>query len=108
MSALVGIALSLTAAMVVAAVGLTVFRMLTGPGTADRAVALDLLGLLAVSGCALLALGVGNIALLDIGLGLGLVGFVSAIAVAGLMARSPQRLPEPPAPPEPPEEEPRT
>lgn len=91
MSGLVGVAGGLTAALVVAAVVLTVWRMLRGPGTADRAVALDLLGLIAVSGCALLALGIGNIALLDIALGLGLVGFISAIAVAGLMARAPQK-----------------
>lgn len=90
MSGLVGVAGALTAALVVVAVALTVARMLQGPGTADRAVALDLLGLLAVSGCALLALGIGNIALLDIALGLGLVGFISAIAMAGLMARAPQ------------------
>ncbi|MCX7685547.1 MAG: monovalent cation/H+ antiporter complex subunit F [Acetobacteraceae bacterium] len=91
MSALVGVAAALTALMVAAAVALTIARMLRGPGTADRAVALDLLGMIAVSGCGLLALGIGNIALLDIGLGLGLVGFISAIAMAGLMARAPQR-----------------
>lgn len=91
MSGLVGVAGGLTAALVAVAVVLTVSRMLRGPGTADRAVALDLLGLIAVSGCALLALGIGNIALLDIALGLGLVGFISAIAVAGLMARAPQQ-----------------
>jgi multisubunit Na+/H+ antiporter MnhF subunit len=90
-SGLVGVAGALAAALVAAAVALTVSRMLRGPGTADRAVALDLLGMIAVSGCGLLALAVGNIALLDIGLGLGLVGFISAIAVAGLMARAPQR-----------------
>jgi multisubunit Na+/H+ antiporter MnhF subunit len=91
MSALVGTAAALTAAMVAAAIMLTVARMLKGPGTADRAVALDLLGLIAVSVCGLLAFAVGDIALLDIALGLGLVGFISAIAVAGLMARAPQR-----------------
>jgi multisubunit Na+/H+ antiporter MnhF subunit len=91
MSALVGTAAALTAAMVAAAIALTVARMLKGPGTADRAVALDLLGLIAVSVCGLLAFAVGNVALLDVALGLGLVGFISAIAVAGLMARAPQR-----------------
>ena len=90
MSGLVGVAGGLTAALVAVAVVLTVARMVRGPGTADRAVALDLLGMIAVSGCALLALAVGNIALLDIALGLGLVGFISAIALAGLMARAPQ------------------
>ena len=90
MSALVAAAASLAALMVLAAVGLTVWRLLRGPGTADQAVALDMLGLLAVSGCGLLAFAIGNIALLDIALGLALVGFVSAIAVAGLMARAPQ------------------
>lgn len=81
------IALALSAAMLGAAVALTAWRMLHGPGVADRAVAMDLLGLLAVAGAALVALGAGHLALLDVALGLGLVGFVGAVGVAGFIER---------------------
>ncbi|MBW6400333.1 cation transporter [Roseomonas sp. HJA6] len=75
------------------AVALTGWRMLRGPGIADRAVAMDLLGLLAVSATALAALASGHLALLDVALGLGLVGFVGAVGVAAFIARA-SRPPE--------------
>lgn len=74
--------------MLVIAVGLTGWRMLRGPGLADRAVALDLLGLLAIAATGLIALGSGHLALLDVALGLGLVGFVSVIGLAGFIERA--------------------
>lgn len=74
--------------MLVAAVALTGWRMLRGPGLADRAVALDLLGLLAVAATGMIALVTGHLALLDVALGLGLVGFVSAIGLAGFIERA--------------------
>ena len=74
--------------MVAVAVGLTGWRMLQGPGIADRAVAMDLLGLLAVAATALVALGGGHLALLDIALGLGLVGFIGAVGVAAFIKRA--------------------
>lgn len=74
--------------MLVTAVGLTGWRMLRGPGLADRAVALDLLGLLAITATGLIALGSGHLALLDVALGLGLVGFVSVIGLAGFIERA--------------------
>jgi multisubunit Na+/H+ antiporter MnhF subunit len=74
--------------MLVTAVGLTGWRMLRGPGLADRAVALDLLGLLAIAATGLIALGSGHLALLDVALGLGLVGFVSVIGLAGFIERA--------------------
>lgn len=74
--------------MLVTAVGLTGWRMMRGPGLADRAVALDLLGLLAVAATGLIALTTGHLALLDVALGLGLVGFVSAIGLAGFVERA--------------------
>jgi multisubunit Na+/H+ antiporter MnhF subunit len=86
-------ALGLSALLLAAAVGLTGWRMLRGPGIADRAVAMDLLGLLAVGATALAALSGGHLALLDIGLGLGLVGFIGAVGVAAFITRA-SRPPE--------------
>jgi len=83
-----GFALALAAALLACAVALTGWRMLRGPGIADRAVAMDLLGLLAVAATALAALAAGHLALLDVALGLGLVGFVGAVGVAAFMARA--------------------
>ncbi len=82
------VSLIFSALMVAVAVGLTGWRMLHGPGIADRAVAMDLLGLLAVAATALVALGGGYLALLDIALGLGLVGFIGAVGVATFIKRA--------------------
>jgi multisubunit Na+/H+ antiporter MnhF subunit len=83
-----GIALAFAGLMVALAVGLTAWRMLRGPGIVDRAVAFDLLGLLAVTGVALAALAGGHLALLDIALGLGLVGFIGTIGIAAFIDRA--------------------
>jgi multisubunit Na+/H+ antiporter MnhF subunit len=85
---LLGIALALAGVMVALAVGLTAWRMLRGPGIADRTVAFDLLGLLAVTGVALAALAGGHLALLDIALGLGLVCFIGTIGIAAFIERA--------------------
>lgn len=90
---LVGIAIALAALLLSAAVALTAWRMLRGPGIADRAVAMDLLGLLAVGATALAALAGGRIALLDVALALGLVGFIGAVGVAAFIVRA-SRPPE--------------
>jgi multisubunit Na+/H+ antiporter MnhF subunit len=82
------ISVIVSAIMVAGAVGLTGWRMLVGPGIADRAVAMDLLGLLAVAATALVALGGGHLPLLDIALGLGLVGFIGAVGVAAFIKRA--------------------
>jgi multisubunit Na+/H+ antiporter MnhF subunit len=88
---MIGLAVALSALMIGAAVALTGWRMLRGPGVADRAVAMDLLGLLAVAAAALMALSSGHLALLDIALGLGLVGFVGAIGVTAFIERASAR-----------------
>ncbi len=84
---LLGAAMALAALLLAAAVGLTGWRMLRGPGIADRAVAMDLLGLLALGATTLVALAGGHLALLDIALGLGLVGFIGAVGVAAFITR---------------------
>lgn len=88
MSGALSVAVPLAALLLAAAVFLTAWRMLRGPGLADRAVAMDLLGLLAVTGTALVAVGTGHLALLDVALGLGLVGFVGPVGLAAFIARA--------------------
>jgi multisubunit Na+/H+ antiporter MnhF subunit len=80
-----GIAALLSGAMLCVAVGLATWRMLVGPSLADRAVALDLLGLLAVSAAALLSFALGAPALLDVALVLGLVGFIGGVVLGRFM-----------------------
>lgn len=73
-----GIALAL-AILVTAAV------LVRGPGTIDRAVALDMLGLLLAAIAGVVALAVGSTAFLDVAIGIALVGFLAAVAVARLV-----------------------
>ena len=63
------------------------FRLLAGPTTADRVVALDLLFAVAIVMCIGAALVSRNAAFLDVAVGLSLVGFVGTIAWARLVER---------------------
>jgi multicomponent Na+:H+ antiporter subunit F len=78
----VGLLVVLTLALVGAA-----FRMILGPGYADRFVALDMLTGLAVAACALTAVTTGRREFLDVGLGLALVAFLATIAFAAFLER---------------------
>ena len=73
-----GLALSLS---------LAAYRMLKGPGYADRAVALDMLTAIVVSIAALTSLATGRGAYLDVGLGAALINFVSTCAFAAFLER---------------------
>ena len=69
------------------ALALAAWRMLKGPGYADRFVALDMLTAVVVSMAALTALATGRGAFLDVGLGVALINFVSTCAFATLLER---------------------
>ena len=69
------------------AVALAGYRMIKGPGYADRFVALDMLTGVAVAFSALTAVATGRGAFLDVGLGLALVNFVSTCAFATFLER---------------------
>jgi multicomponent Na+:H+ antiporter subunit F len=69
------------------AVALAGYRMIKGPGYADRFVALDMLTAVAVAFAALTAMATGRGAFLDVGLGLALVNFVSTCAFATFLER---------------------
>ena len=85
---LIPIAAGLAAAIVALGCIPVVVRLLSGPSAADRVIATDMLGLLAVCLAALVAVIAGHAAFLDIALGIALVGFLGAIAFARLLERA--------------------
>jgi len=66
---------------------LAAYRMLSGPGYADRFVALDMLTAVVVASSALTALATGRGAFLDVGLGAALINFASTCAFATFLER---------------------
>lgn len=85
-SALTTVALALTVVLALAIAG-AAFRMIVGPGYADRFVALDMLTGIAVAACALTAVVTGRREFLDVGLGLALIAFVATIAFAAFLEK---------------------
>jgi multicomponent Na+:H+ antiporter subunit F len=82
---IVDVAIALAGAALAAAIAIVFWVLVRGPGTVDRAIALDMLGLLLASAACLIALAVDQSAFLDIALGISLVGFLAAVAVARLV-----------------------
>ena len=74
-------------AVLAVSLALAAYRMLRGPGYADRFVALDMLTAVVVSIAALTALATGRAAFLDAGLGVALINFVSTCAFAAFLER---------------------
>ena len=66
---------------------LAAYRMIRGPGYADRFVALDMLTGVVVAVAALTAVATGRGAFLDIGLGVALINFASTCAFATFLER---------------------
>ncbi len=64
------------------AVCLTAWRALRGPSTADRVMALDLLGAIFMGACVLLALISNRELYLDVALAVAVVAFIGTIAFA--------------------------
>ncbi|MCC7427300.1 MAG: cation:proton antiporter [Alphaproteobacteria bacterium] len=62
-------------------------RLLRGPSSADRAIAIDMLGLLAIVVATLVAVIAGQQGFLDVAFGIALVAFLGAVAFAGLLER---------------------
>jgi multicomponent Na+:H+ antiporter subunit F len=78
---------SVLIAVLALGLALAAYRMLRGPGYADRFVALDMLTAVAVSMAALTALATRRGAFLDVGLGVALINFVSTCAFATFLER---------------------
>lgn len=94
MSAVIFWAAAFAAVLLVLAFAMTAWRLLKGPSAADRVIATDMLGLLAIGIAAITATLSGVAAYLDIAVGIALFGFLSAVAFAGLLERA--RLPSNP------------
>ena len=74
-------------AVLVIPLALASFRMIRGPGYADRFVALDMLTAVVVSIAGLTTVVTGYEAFLDIALGVALINFVSTVAFATFLER---------------------
>lgn len=70
---------------------LAAYRMIVGPGYADRFVALDMLTAVGISIAGLTTVATGYSAFLDIALGLALINFVSTAAFATFLERKDSR-----------------
>jgi multicomponent Na+:H+ antiporter subunit F len=77
-------------AMLVLAMLLSLVRLIRGPLLADRILALDLITTLGIGFIAVLAIRTGITLYLDIALGLGLVGFLSTVALARYLLQRPR------------------
>lgn len=58
------------------------YRILRGPTSADRAVVIDILGILVVGFCALLGIATGRSWYIDIGIAWALQSFIATLALA--------------------------
>ena len=74
-------------AVLALALALAAYRLLKGPGYADRVVALDMLTAVVVSLAALTSMATGRSAFLDVGLGAALINFASTCAFAAFLER---------------------
>jgi multicomponent Na+:H+ antiporter subunit F len=70
-----------------AAFVLTIVRVLRGPTTADRIIAIDLFGVLAVAFIALYTLYIQEVVFLDAAIALALVAFFGTVAYARFLER---------------------
>jgi multicomponent Na+:H+ antiporter subunit F len=84
-----GISILALGAIAVAALG--VVRIVKGPTSADRVLALDLFLTAAVALAIAAAIGTGRTVYLDVAIGLALLGFVGTIGWARLIDRAAQR-----------------
>jgi multicomponent Na+:H+ antiporter subunit F len=81
------IVVSVLIAVLALSLALAGYRMLKGPGYADRVIALDMLTAVVVSLAALTSLATGRGAFLDVGLGAALINFASTCAFAAFLER---------------------
>jgi len=93
-SPLLALAVNIASWLLLLALALCFYRLLRGPSLADRVVALDVLNILAVAYCALLAMASGRAVYLDAAIALALVAFLVTVAFARFVERS---APERPA-----------
>lgn len=74
-------------ALVIPAILAVAWRLIRGPSSADRVIATDMLGLLAICIAAIVAGLTGYQAFLDVAFGIALFGFLAAVAFGALLER---------------------
>ncbi|MCO1335436.1 cation:proton antiporter [Microbulbifer sp. OS29] len=87
-SPLVTAAINIASFLLLLALVMCFLRIALGPTLADRVVALDVLNILAVAYCALLAIASGQPVYLDAAIALGLVAFLVSVAFARFIEKS--------------------
>jgi len=80
-------ATTLSLGILLVALLLTVARLISGPTLADRILALDLLTVLAIGFIAAVAIRTGFPLYLDIAISIGLLGFLSTVALSRYLLR---------------------
>ncbi|MBU0723371.1 MAG: cation:proton antiporter [Alphaproteobacteria bacterium] len=85
---LISIAATISAALIMASLLAVIWRMLSGPTSADRVVAIDLLGLLGVCVASLTAILAGFVAYIYVAFGLAVFGFLGAVGFSMLLERA--------------------
>lgn len=85
-----------TLAILTLALLLTIVRLIRGPTLPDRILALDLITTLAIGFIAAIAVRTGFSLYLDIAISIGLLGFLSTIALARYLLRLSERHKTPP------------
>jgi multicomponent Na+:H+ antiporter subunit F len=74
-------------------IALAMVRLIKGPDTADRIVALDLISMLIVAFLATESIYAGETSFLDVAIAYALIAFLGTVALARFLMRSPQRKP---------------
>jgi multisubunit Na+/H+ antiporter MnhF subunit len=82
------IAASIAAVFVAIGLAGVVWRVVRGPSTVDRVIAIDMLGLIGIAAAALTAAFAGHRGFLDVAFGIAIVAFLAAVAFAGLLERT--------------------
>ncbi len=82
--------MAISYALVLIAFVVALIRLVRGPSVPDRVVALDFLTLVGMNFVALTALETARYAYLDVAIALGLIGFLSTVALARYVLRRSQ------------------
>lgn len=93
MTPVLAVAVVVAEVALVVALTLTVYRVLRGPDTLDRIVALDIVSFQVMGLVALTALRAGQSVLLDTTIVIGLVAFIATVALARFVRDSQRRVP---------------
>ena len=85
---ILSVAAALSIVMVLVGLAGVIWRLLRGPSMADRAIAVDMLGLIGIAAAALTAVVAGHQGFLDVAFGIALIAFLTAVALGGLLERT--------------------